>query len=150
MDILKINIFIMSILFLGCDTNIKQNYESNLSLDIENSKDKNISMGINKSMDYSIPCEEIDLLYISKSELKKMTVKAENGDVRLAYILHRYFLDLENKQNQYNNINKKSNYWLKKCAYYGNIECTIDFLQNSTCDPHPPIKINQATNKIYS
>jgi antitoxin component YwqK of YwqJK toxin-antitoxin module len=26
----------------------------------------------------------------------------------------------------------------------------IDFLQNSTCDPHPPIKINQATNKIYS
>jgi len=26
----------------------------------------------------------------------------------------------------------------------------VDLLQNSTCDPHPPIKINQATNKIYS
>jgi len=26
----------------------------------------------------------------------------------------------------------------------------LDLLQNSTCDPHPPIKINQATNKIYS
>jgi len=35
----------------------------------------------------------------------------------------------------------KWNQWLFK---------SIDFLQNSTCDPHPPIKINQATNKIYS